>query len=98
MSHCHFRFYRDAMEVALAEGDCDGVERYAAALEDYARAEPLPWTDFFIARGRALAAHRRGKRDDATMYELRRLREEAERAGLTTALAALAEPLGLAAE
>ena len=30
------------------------VERYAAALEEYTRSEPLPWADFFVARGRAL--------------------------------------------
>ncbi len=57
------------------------------------RAGPLRWTDFFIARGRALAAFGRGGRDAATIEELRRLRDEAERIGLTTALPALEEVL-----
>ena len=30
--------------------------RYAQALADYTAAEPLPWSDFNIARARALAA------------------------------------------
>jgi hypothetical protein len=65
------------------------------ALEDYTRAEPLPWCDFFIARGRVLAAFGQGQRDGEVLAELRRLRAEAERIGLTTALPALrtaAEP------
>lgn len=77
------------METALNTGDWDTVDRYAAALEEYTRSEPLPWTDFFIARGRALANCGRGKRDDATMQELQRLREESTRVGFKTALSAI---------
>ena len=43
ISHNHFWFYRDAIEVSLNIGDWEGVEGYAAALEDYTRPEPLPW-------------------------------------------------------
>lgn len=68
----------------------------AAALEDYTRADPLPWSDFFIARARVLAAYGREKRDYATMQELKRLRDEAERIGLKTALPALEEALAAA--
>jgi class 3 adenylate cyclase/tetratricopeptide (TPR) repeat protein len=88
-SHNHFWFYRDAMEVSLRAGDWDEVERYAQALEDYTRSEPLPWSDFFIARGRTLSAYGQGRRDAEVLQELRRLREEAERVGLKTALPAL---------
>ena len=77
------------MEVSLGAGDWNGVERYAKALEDYTRPEPLPWSDFFIARGRTLAAYGQGRRDAEVAQELRRLREEAERVGLKTALPAL---------
>ena len=93
VSHNHFYFYPDAMEMALAMSDWDEAERYADALEVYTGAEPLPYTDFCIARGRALAAFGRGKRDDATMRELKCLRDEAERVGLKTALSALDEAL-----
>jgi hypothetical protein len=41
VSHNQLRFYPDAMDVSL-ELDLDEVERYAAALEDFTRPEPLP--------------------------------------------------------
>jgi hypothetical protein len=86
-----FYFYRDAMEACLQSGEWDEVNRYANALEDYTCAEPLPLTDFFIARGRALAKFGRGERGDETMDELGRLRAEGERVGLKVALPALEE-------
>jgi class 3 adenylate cyclase/tetratricopeptide (TPR) repeat protein len=93
VSHNYFAFYRFAMDALLSIEDWQGVERYAAALEDYTRDEPLIPTDFFIARGRVLAAFGRGERDDAVMCELRRLRDEAERVGLGCALPALQDAL-----
>jgi tetratricopeptide (TPR) repeat protein len=93
ISHNQFWFYRDAIEVSLDIGDWLEVERYAVALEDYTRPEPLPWCDLFIARGRALAAWGRGRRDAEILAELQRLRAEVERIGLTTALPALHEAL-----
>jgi tetratricopeptide (TPR) repeat protein len=96
VSHNHFWFNRDAIEACLNIGDWEGAERYAAALEDYTRPEPLPWCEFFIARGRALAAWGRGRRDAGTLAELRRLRTEAERIGFRTALPALEAALSQA--
>jgi hypothetical protein len=46
-------------------------------------AEPTPWSDFFVARGRALAAFGRGGRDVA---ELARLSDEGKKLGLLIAL------------
>jgi tetratricopeptide (TPR) repeat protein len=89
VSHNHFWFYRDAMEAALAAGDWDEVDRYAASLEAYTRPEPLPWTDFFVARGRALAAFGRGRADATPSAALIRLRDEGQRLGLVTALPAI---------
>ncbi|MCH7477552.1 MAG: hypothetical protein IIA14_05570 [SAR324 cluster bacterium] len=89
VSHNYFWFYRYAMEVSLNEGNWDEAERYAAALEEYTRPEPLPWTDFFIARGRALAAHGRGRRDEALTAELEALRDEAARVGFKPEIPAL---------
>jgi tetratricopeptide (TPR) repeat protein len=86
VSHNHFNFYRDAMSVCLANEDWEEVERYAAGLEKFTSAEPLSWCDFFIARGRALAAFGRGSRDVALIEELVRLRDEAEGVGLKVAL------------
>jgi tetratricopeptide (TPR) repeat protein len=96
VSHNHLWFYRFAMDALLGAGDWERVEAYAAALDDFTRPEPLPWTDFFIARGRALAAFGRGNRDESTIRELQRLRDEANRVGFKAALPALEEALSKA--
>jgi hypothetical protein len=88
-SHNHLYFYRDGIEAALNSRDWTGAEGYAAALEEYTRPEPLVWADFFIARGRALAAFGRGDRDPVLMTELRRLRGKGERLGLKPAMSRL---------
>ena len=96
LSHNHFNFYRDAMNLCLEKQDWDEVERYAVALEEFTRAEPLPWCDFYIARGRALAAFGRGSRDRVLIGELDRLRDEADEAGLKHALPELDSALAQA--
>ncbi|MBT6274687.1 MAG: hypothetical protein HOI95_11200 [Chromatiales bacterium] len=55
-----FCFHRFAMDAMLAINDWNRVDGYASALEDRASEEPLGWTDFFITRGRTLAAFGRG--------------------------------------
>lgn len=89
VSHNHFHFYADAMDVCLESEEWDEVERYAAALEEFTRPEPLPWSEYFIKRGRTLAAFGRGNREVSTIQTLRELRGEAERVGLRVALPAL---------
>ncbi len=89
VSHNHFYFYAEGMEACLECQQWEEVERYATALEEFTRAEPLPWCDFFIARGRALAEYGRGRRDDSTIQGLRGLRDQAERIGLRITLPAL---------
>ena len=96
VSHNYFWFYRDAMEVGLKLGDWDSVGRYASALEAYTRSEPLPWTDLFIARGRALADFGAGRRGDAIAEGLGRARDDAQRLGLIAALPALERALASA--
>jgi tetratricopeptide (TPR) repeat protein len=87
VSHNHLLFGRDAIDACLDAGDWHAAERYAAALENYARLEPLPFSDFHIARARALAAHGRGSMAAAPLaMELGRLRAESERLGLLVAL------------
>jgi tetratricopeptide (TPR) repeat protein len=87
VSHNHLLFPRDAIEVYLEAGDSDRVERSAAELEQYTRSEPLPFADFYIARGRALAAFRRGQWDMAELAAvLERVRDEGERLGIRVAL------------
>jgi tetratricopeptide (TPR) repeat protein len=89
VSHNYYEIYMEGMEDALERQEWESVERYAEALATFTSIEPLPRTDFFIARGRALAAFGRGSRDDATMREIKRLRDEAGRVGLKPALPAL---------
>jgi class 3 adenylate cyclase/tetratricopeptide (TPR) repeat protein len=93
VSHNYFAFYRDGMEALLEIEDWEGVERYASALEDFASDEPLPWTEFFVTRGRALANHGRGKRDAETLGLLKELAKEARRVGFETARKRLNEAL-----
>jgi len=93
VSHNYLMFYPDAMDACLQTGEWDEVDKYAQALEDYTSVEPLPCTDFLISRGRALAAFGRGNRDDTTMHELQRLRDEGERVGRKAAIQALEEAL-----
>jgi hypothetical protein len=93
VAHNHLRFYPDAIATTLELHDWEAVERCARALESFIRAEPLPWADFFIARGRALAAYGAGRHDPSTMEELARLRAEAIRIGFKVALAPIGEAL-----
>ena len=96
LSHNYLRFYRFAIETSLESRDWDNAERYAAALEEFTREEPLPWADLIIERGRALAAHGRGDRSMATHETLARLLEQARACRLVTIAhaldAALSEP------
>jgi tetratricopeptide (TPR) repeat protein len=92
VSHNFVLFNRYAIEACLAAQDWAGVERYAIALERSMAREPLPMTDFLVARARVIVAAARGRRDETV---LRRLLEEANRVGwqavvpsLETALAA----------
>jgi class 3 adenylate cyclase/tetratricopeptide (TPR) repeat protein len=87
--HNQLTFYPDAINVALELGDLDEIERYAKALEDFTKPEPLPWADFFIARGRTLAAHARGQTDATLTRELQRLRDEGLQMGFIVALPAI---------
>jgi len=93
VAHNYFRFYRDAMEWALTAGRWTETDRYASALEEFTRDEPLPWCDFFIARARALSAHGKGQRDRDSMDTIRSLYDRAVQIGLVSAVRALEGPL-----
>jgi tetratricopeptide (TPR) repeat protein len=93
VSHNHFWFAKTAIDHALAISDWDEAERYAARLETYTRAQPLPWSDFLIARGRALSAWGRGRRDEGIAAEVSRLRGLAVHHGLKPLAAKLEHAL-----
>jgi hypothetical protein len=65
----------------LAAGDPQAALRYVAALEDYTCNEPLPWSQLFAARGRALAAKLESD-GEGTRHELARIRTALIEAGL----------------
>lgn len=98
VGHNYFAFYRDAIEVALASQDWDAADAYIASLGRFNAPEPLPWCDFFMQRGAALAAHGRGQRDAELRRELARLRDAANQMGIMRSSpsldAALAELTG----
>ena len=93
VGHNQLWFYADAIQAMLDLEDWEQAERYASALEDFTRPEPLAWCDFFIARGRALADCGRGRRDGALTAELRRVRDEARRLEILVALPAIEQAL-----
>ena len=82
VSHNHFWFARITIGHALRTHAWDEVERCAMRLESYTSREPLPWSDFIIAYGRALAGWGRGQRTDALAQELQRLRSLAMERGM----------------
>ncbi len=89
ISHHYFSFYRDGMEGALRRRAFDELEYFADRLDAYTRSEPSPLTDFFISRGRILAAIGKEECDQACLTTLQRLRDQAAHHGLRSALPAL---------
>ena len=89
VGHNHLWFHRDAIEAYLAAGDAEGMLRHAAALEDYTRAEPLPWSTLFAARGRLLAGALRKPIDEGLRDALTRMRSELSNAGFKPYLGAV---------
>jgi tetratricopeptide (TPR) repeat protein len=89
VGHCYYWFYRDAIDATLAAEEWDEAVRYTDALEEYARAEPLPWVRLSAARARALAAAGKRGLDAALLSDLKQLRAEVERVALGSALPAL---------
>jgi len=74
-----FRGY--AIEAMLRAADWDAAEAHADALDAYTRDERLAWTDFLMARGRALAALGRDPEDARARDQVARLVGEANRTG-----------------
>lgn len=77
VAHNHFWFAQVAIDHALHAGAWDRADRYAKRLETYTQTEPLPWSDFLIAKGRALTTWGRGERNAECARELQRLRSMA---------------------
>jgi len=87
ISHNHLYFYDAAIHVSVQSADWPEVERYCGKLEAYVSAEPFPWAQFIIGRGRALSLAGQGATDAALVDELQRLRLEAAQSSITLHLA-----------
>ncbi|MFO1047531.1 MAG: adenylate/guanylate cyclase domain-containing protein [Geminicoccaceae bacterium] len=93
LAHNHFRFYRDTIDAALRVAEWDEADRLADALAAFAAPEPLPWTSFYAARGRALARWGRGDRSPALRSHLAGLAGEGAGMGLLLAVASIERAL-----
>ena len=86
MSHNHLFFYRFIIEASLEQGDWELLQSARDALADFTRAEPLPLTDFFMARASALRNFYQSHDRDAAIANLHGLKAQAEQVGLKMAL------------
>jgi class 3 adenylate cyclase/tetratricopeptide (TPR) repeat protein len=98
VGHNHLWFYRDAIDAMLSARDAAGALHYIEALEDYTRAEPLPWVDVFAARGRALVAYLQDASDEGVMRELQRVRAALMKAGFSGWLQPIEAALALSGD
>lgn len=96
VGHNYFWFYRSAIQAALADSDWVSAIRYADALEDYVRDEPLPWSDCLCAQARVLAEAAKGRGDAGLEAEVHRVQAQAEQLdmGVRLPMAQPAAPRG----
>ncbi len=79
VGHSPIAYHRLGIEDTLSRGEWERTRAHAAALESYTSNERLPYTDFLIARGRALAALGANPQEAAARGELERLKADALR-------------------
>ena len=94
VSHNHISLRDLAIDVSLEIGDWDAAEQNCARIRAYTADEPLPLSDFIIARGLALARFGRGERSFDLQTALAGLRDVASSAELNAALPAIENALG----
>jgi len=86
VGHNHLFFYRFLMEAGVEQGDWELLKSACDALAEFTRAEPLPLTDFFMARASALRDFHQGHDCGTAMASLHSLKAQAEQVGLKMAL------------
>jgi DNA-binding SARP family transcriptional activator len=89
VSHSYFEFYHHAIEVRLRDGNWVDAYRYADALAEYTRAEPLAWTELVIRRGKTLADIGAGRITPDTIRSLQELDATCRRLNLYLELPAI---------
>jgi tetratricopeptide (TPR) repeat protein len=88
-AHNHLGFALEGMEACLEHGDFARALRCADRLESAFAAEPVPFTQFLVARARALVAWAQGERGSDLRSEIQRLIAQARSEGLLPHLTAL---------
>ena len=89
-AHNFLWFHRDAIDACLAAKEMKQVRYHSSALGEFVMADPLPWAEFFVARGRALADCGEGHSD---LSALENAKEQGQMLGLYGAIAELEERL-----
>ena len=89
VSHNHIWLRELAIDALLEIGEWDAVEQNCERLRRYTAAEPLPASEFMVARGLALARFGRGERGADLHVALLELQKVAARAELNASLPAI---------
>ena len=87
--HSYLHFYQLAAEAALIHGDLRNALRYADLLEAYSLAEPSLWSDFWVARARALVQRAGNAASSGCEAQLQHLAQLARQIGLKQGLSML---------
>lgn len=76
VAHNQLWFYRDAIDACLRFQMWDKAADYADKLDAFTSAEPLAWSRFFVARGRALSRHGQGRGEADRLKEITQIGQE----------------------
>ena len=74
------------MEIGLERGDWEMLQRASDALTNFTRDEPLPLSNYYIARAQALRNFYQDQDRDRVIGNLQELKLQAEQVGLNNAL------------
>jgi len=94
VSHNFFVFCECAIHASLKAGEWSEAERYCDKLAAYVDKEPFPWSDFIIARGRALSRAGQGETGEALLVTLQALHRQATSSQGNLYLPQLAQAMG----
>ncbi len=89
VSHNHFWYRLDGMELGLKRADCAMVESHASGLEGFIAKQTSPWAEFHIRRCRALAQALQADPQATTNPDLLALLAEARERHQKPAIASL---------
>jgi predicted ATPase/class 3 adenylate cyclase len=89
VAHNYFWFYRDAIESSLMAGNWTEAEAWACKLKNYFCGKPMPWAEFIVERGFALAEWGRTGHCRVLMSQLQGLLAYAKNLGMTAEMVKL---------